>query len=461
MSIRFIIVLLTIMPLCAALLPAQQRDIPGALVNIRSAILNETRTVRIYAPKSISVSSAAQPVIYVLDGESLFWSVYGAVQFLTKSISLPQMPDAIIVSIHNTHRDRDMPVPQEFTKSEGKHNFLRFLTEELRPFINKRYATNGLAVLLGHSQGGLFATFAAFQHPEVFRFALALDAPMTVDSQVFEEYRNRLFASCSVRYASVESLYGWGKSFPKTDSCSDYLQRKIEGETHESMAHKGIYEGLTMLFRDFLPARGDISLLGLQQHYQHLSQSHQCTYSIPQKVLLASAAQNINQSKKRESLDIMRYYQTVYGKDATFKNIIAQANLIIGAPDYRVDFYLNHSPPTAEQLQAFAGKWKGTVVVPDGINHSIEWEIKKINDRYLMQSRVMDSFTTTSDFLLVSEAGELVWGRKHGGGGIYLSIGKPSADGQTIVGTEDLIGFAFPKGYAPFKQNTFQFQKIR
>lgn len=431
----------------------------GQALSIHSQILHETRSVRVFAPSSAQSSLRKYPVQYVLDGESLMWSTLSAAKFLTGSISLPQMPEAIIVSISNTNRDRDMPVPQVFSQTKGAENFLRFLTDELVPLINKRYAVSGLNVLIGHSQGGLFATFAAIKKPDLFRFVLALDAPMTVDSPVLQWHKSGLTLDCQTRYVSMETLYGWGTSFVDLAHCKQYSQHRIEGETHESMPHKGIYEGLKILFRDYLPPESGLPLAKIQEHYEQLSKQHHCTYTIPSRVLFSSATQHINQSKKQEALALLRYAEQVYGKTGTSQTLTLQVNAITKTPDERIDFYLHHPPPTAEQLQPFQGKWKGVLNVPGGTNMDIVWQIVNNNNGAVLSSRLMDSFTINSDFLLINEKNELVWGRKHNGGGIYLSIGTLSDDGRTITGTEDLIGFEMPKGYPPFKQNSFRFQK--
>ena len=75
----------------------------GQALSIHSQILHETRSVRVFAPSSAQSSLRKYPVLYVLDGESLMWSTLSAAKFLTGSISLPQMPEAIIVSISNTN----------------------------------------------------------------------------------------------------------------------------------------------------------------------------------------------------------------------------------------------------------------------------------------------------------------------------------------------------------------------
>lgn len=51
----------------------------------------------------------------------------------------------------------------------GAEAFLRFLTTELRPWIDDRYGATDDATLIGDSLGGLFATYTLFHQPSAFR----------------------------------------------------------------------------------------------------------------------------------------------------------------------------------------------------------------------------------------------------------------------------------------------------
>lgn len=352
-----------------------------------------------------------------------------------------------------------MPVPQEITNTNGAKNFLRFLSEELVTYINKHYPVNGLNVLIGHSQGGLFVTYAGIEAPELFPFILALDAPMTVNASLQRDYRQRLEKTCNLNYFSGETVFGWGKELFPPAGCNGFLQKKIAEETHETMPYKGIYEGLKFLFREHIPMQTDMALPALQEYYDRLSKKYRCRYTIPAKLLLASAQQAINQSRKQDATTLIEYFEKVYGKSQRSGDLLTKANAITKNPDNRVSFYLNHPTPSAEAIRPFLGKWKGTLKVPEGTDMDITWEIKKTGNKYIMDARIADAFNSLSDFLIVNEKNELAWGRKHNGGGIYLSIGILSADGLTLSGVEDLIGFELPEGIPPFKPNRFEFKK--
>jgi len=427
---------------------------------LHSAILKESRSIQVYVPKQSNSIKQSYPVIYVFDAASLFWSTVSASRFMNYSSSLPQMPESIVVGIINTNRDRDMPVPQEFASTDGAKNFLQFLSGELAPYINQHYPANGLNILIGHSQGGLFVTYAGLELPALFPFILAMDAPVTVNQNLLLEYQQRISAGCNLNYFSAETQYGWGNTLHPPAGCNRFAQKRIEDETHETMPHTGIYEGLKFLFREHLPPEKDLSLESLQDYYKNLSGKYHCKYAPPASVILTAARQNINSSRKAAALALLQFYEKNYGKSQQSANLLAKAIAINKGPDERVAFYLHHPGVTDESLKPYMGKWKGTLFVPGGTDMSISWEIKKINDTYVLDARVLDEFNTKSDFLLVTGEQELAWGRKHNGGGIYLSLGKLSADGRELTGKEEMIGVTIPDGVPYPKPNTFRYLKI-
>lgn len=429
-------------------------------ITLNSSVLKEPRKVMIYVPEQ-SMKKQTYPVVYVLDAESLFPYTISANKFMHFSSSLPQMPEAIVVGILNTNRNRDMPVPQEMSATNGAKNFLDFIASELSPYINQQYPANGLNVLIGHSQGGLFATYAGLEQPGLFPFILSLDAPMTVNEALLKQYKQKLIASCRLNYFSAETKFGWRNDFSPGANCNSYVQGRIEGETHETMPYKGIYDGLKFLFREYIPPQQDVPLTALQEYYNGLSKKYNCNYEIPAPVLLAAARQNVNQSKKDYAVDIINYYNEKYGENSQSAELFIKANAITKGPDERVSFYLKHPSASEIELKPFMGKWKGVLHVPGGEDMSMVCEIRKVNDKYVWFARVMNQFDDISAFLVVKGQKELAWGRKHDSGGIYLSTAQLSADGQKLTGSEVMVGVNFPEGMAPHMPNTFEFTRVK
>ncbi|MEI9996672.1 MAG: alpha/beta hydrolase-fold protein [Rhizomicrobium sp.] len=159
-----------------------------------SAQVDETFLVDVAAP--LNHSGKALPVIYVLDGSQGFGLAAQTVSQLQLGRLLPA---AIVVGIGyraemsrvRSLRLRDFTpdadgaylarvagtpdAPADGVAPGGAAAFLRFVQEELKPFIESRYAVDRTdQTLVGMSLGGLFALHTLFDAPRSFQRYLAL-----------------------------------------------------------------------------------------------------------------------------------------------------------------------------------------------------------------------------------------------------------------------------------------------
>src|SRR5262249_31091882 len=212
----------------------------------------------------------------------------------------------------------DMPVPQRYGKG-GEADFLAFLADELVPAVEQRYRTQPLRVLVGHSQGGLFAHYAMAARPKAFQWYLAIDAPLSgfpSARPIMEKARERIAGTPDYRgrLVTVENLYGWRKEWPALTEAAPkgfFGERvEIKDETHETMAYKGVYEGLKRLFHDYAPdivrdAKGTYTLPVLEERYKALSVAYGYPVDIPKQVLLESAARNAAMRDGPEAVELV------------------------------------------------------------------------------------------------------------------------------------------------------------
>lgn len=156
----------------------------------------DARDVDVWLPPSYgSDPQRRYPVLYMHDGQNLFdsvlgytgvdWDIDGA---MTRLIDAGDIREAIVVGVWNTplrfaEYMPKAPVRTDTVSSgvEGhmagraedlrSDQYLRFLVEELKPFIDAQYRTRpGLddTAVMGSSMGGLISLYAAAQYPEVF-----------------------------------------------------------------------------------------------------------------------------------------------------------------------------------------------------------------------------------------------------------------------------------------------------
>lgn len=158
----------------------------GRIDSLQSKNLNELRGIWIHIPKGFNTSRESRyPVLYLLDGDSHFYSVSGMVRQLSVINGNTILPEMIIVGIPNTDRARDLT--PTYVKSDptsgGAEKFLDFIENELIPYIDKKYPTINHRTLIGHSIGGLAVVNTLIKRPQLFNNYLAIDPSLWWDNQ--------------------------------------------------------------------------------------------------------------------------------------------------------------------------------------------------------------------------------------------------------------------------------------
>jgi len=151
--------------------------IVGVTEHIHSNVLDEDRVLNIFLPQGYTADTAASyPVIYLLDGslDEDIIHVGGAVQFASFEW-IKWLPPSIVVGIANVDRKRDFTFPttitsdkEKFPTTGGSSNFIRYLGDEVVPFVEQHYRTGPDRMLIGQSLGGLLATEVLFKRPGLF-----------------------------------------------------------------------------------------------------------------------------------------------------------------------------------------------------------------------------------------------------------------------------------------------------
>lgn len=172
--------------------PEQPATIQGSQRYVVAATKNKTRyqidVLRVDSTVAKRPDGFRLPVIYVLDGNTLFPFVAQMVNLNTSFSSV--LPGVLVVAIGSPAdpalsradniqaqlalRTRDLSPSTTLTKtvppgSGGAADFLAFITDDLKPFIGARYAVDQTdQTLIGHSLGGLFTAYAFLNAPDAF-----------------------------------------------------------------------------------------------------------------------------------------------------------------------------------------------------------------------------------------------------------------------------------------------------
>ncbi len=138
--------------------------------------LPRTRRIWIYLPRSYASDiNRRYPVIYAHDAQNLFDSATSFSGEWGIDESLDNMPqELIVVGIDNGGAARmDELTPYANDKYGGGQadDYLDFIVEKLRPYINSRFRTKPErenTAILGSSLGGLCSFYAAIRHEDIF-----------------------------------------------------------------------------------------------------------------------------------------------------------------------------------------------------------------------------------------------------------------------------------------------------
>ncbi|MBT5073136.1 MAG: alpha/beta hydrolase [Kordiimonadaceae bacterium] len=238
---------------------------------MHSDILDQDRTILVGLPRNYDAEKK-YPVLYLLDGRRYFLMAHGVIDFLEGRAQ--KIPEIILVSIPNIYRNTDLtpvyetddPNARLIEYSGGAENFLKFIKDELQPFINSNYSSNDNNILFGHSVAGLFATYAFLNEPELFDSYITSDPSLwygegmminkfSANKIAFQKIEKSIYMTQIDRSKDEEDIM----SRPQADFMAilDELPNiraskvLITGESHGTVPLKSLYQGLPFIFKDY------------------------------------------------------------------------------------------------------------------------------------------------------------------------------------------------------------------
>jgi predicted alpha/beta superfamily hydrolase len=199
--------------------------------------------IYIKLPKNYSEEKdKTYPAVFLLDGDIAFPIAYSVVRYLQFG---RYVPDVLIVGIGYgglmngskiSKRERDYAIShiERWENSGSADNFLKFLKDELIPFLESNYRIDSNnRTLSGHSLGGLFALFTFFSDPQLFKNIIA-SSPYTsydVDKLLSLEEKNKAEieeADCKLFISFGETEDKQNYSIPNTKIVNQLKQRKSD-----------------------------------------------------------------------------------------------------------------------------------------------------------------------------------------------------------------------------------------
>ena len=255
---------------------------------VRSAVVGQDFQIDVAWPLVPPEEGRKLPVVFVLDGNHTFAMAAQAARSLQGG-PFPMAPTLVVGIGYHFERTEDLgrwgllrvrdftpcsdklfeeQYPGAPVTPDGADDFLRFLEEELTPFLAERLPIDAAdRTLVGASLGGFFALYAVMNRPQAFQRCIAISpAIYWGDSMLLEmeaqlswraqDLPLRLFLAAGgleeghgARQALVSNVYRLeallrGRNYPNLDLAT----RIFEGENHMSVFPAAVTRGLGHVF---------------------------------------------------------------------------------------------------------------------------------------------------------------------------------------------------------------------
>lgn len=319
---------------------AQSRDIViGQTITINSKILNEDRDIMIRLPAGYQNNTQKYPVLYLLDGEGHFHYATGVIEYLSQINVIPQM---IVIGIPNVDRGHDFTptVVQNVPRSGGASQFLKFLGEELIPYIDQNYRTQPYRILAGHSFCGLFALYTLLNQPGYFNSFIGMSPWVSFDNgYIVNEAKSKLKNVTSLNktfYFTTGSLET--TLLPTINNFVDLLKNEaprdlnwnfklLEGEDHGSLMLITLYDGLKYIFKDWVITADEQTkgLNAILQHYTNLSEKYGYEVPVGEATLNNAAYQLLLKGKLDEAIQMFKKNSELHPESANVYDSLGEA----------------------------------------------------------------------------------------------------------------------------------------
>jgi len=167
---------------------------------LRSSIVGDEFEISVALPTNYRSTNTTYPVLYAPDANVGFAMSTQIERIMQIGNELPQVigvgigyrTDSLGKWLELRSRDltpTSIPDPtKNGWRTGGAAQFLRFMREELMPFIKKNYRTSPDAAYYGDSYGGLFGLYVLFHQPDTFGRYIIASPSIWYDNLVTLQY---------------------------------------------------------------------------------------------------------------------------------------------------------------------------------------------------------------------------------------------------------------------------------
>jgi hypothetical protein len=299
----------------------------GRKFQMASKVLGETRDIWVALPAGYEGGQERYPVLIQLGDLSHFRYSVPIVDILARSDHIPAM---IVVALpdptpRHHYRDSTPTAVDYLPASGGAPQFLRFLDEELIPYIEANYRSQPFRILCGHGLSGLFAVTAMLESPGTFGAVLTDGASMTYDNSFILTAAETKSAGSRLRGSLYLGVGNEVETIPGLRALVRLLERKaypglewtlaVEPDEDQGTAAVPVfYKGLKWIFRAWrIPV--EVAAKGMEDvHAYYAGLAEKFGYDIPvtEKTLAGRGVQLIREQRFEDAAALLKLNARAY-----------------------------------------------------------------------------------------------------------------------------------------------------
>ncbi|SHG49197.1 alpha/beta hydrolase-fold protein [Flagellimonas flava] len=295
-------------------------------ITLQSKTLQEERQILIGLPNSYAFDGpeTKYPLVLITDGEWHFDLVNGATKLLYQN----GFPKLIVAAIVNTERGRDLTMShsQEIPSSGRAGQFLEFVTKELLPYLESEYRVAKHRTLMGHSLGGLFATYALSSEVEIFDGIVAVTPTIrwndfelmdrfTNDFQIeLEKKKPKVFVGIGNETGLEREGVLRLKSGFEESGYKDFSFIEYPTDSHVTVPWKAYFDGLKYVFESFLLPKefNELEFSKTVAYYQGVGEYFDYDTRVPQRILFNRGYEAIGRKDFPEAIEVFEHFKKTY-----------------------------------------------------------------------------------------------------------------------------------------------------
>jgi len=314
-------------PTSASSQESSESDYPlfklGRKYSIRSEIFGADRDIIIRLPPDYAVSGRKYAVLVFLqsNGRDRFAMAAAALDYMNGQ---GQIPEIALVGIELPEGNFGL-VPREADGgTESVDRYLRFLAEEVFPFVDKTIRCNGYSILYGASNSGIGALYALLSGRLPCQAYIVSSPMLGWSPNLMAEATKKAFAgpvpgerflyliASDDDFGRVKSQFpGYVKTLQT--SAPSWLRWKAETRTNEGhVPEVDIPLGLRALFPDYNPTETLASVNEFKRHYELLSRRYGVAIEPPSALLFDAGFELVSSGEVEKGRELFEYFVNRY-----------------------------------------------------------------------------------------------------------------------------------------------------